>query len=150
MKRKSANRGLSICVVFLIFVILTFGCIPVKMMYEGEQPPREQTAIIKGSSKYLGFGIMSVFLVSVDGKPIERSSPLQLNVWVEVLPGQHTVQVVVWRDVMEFEKIKPYVLDFYALAGHTYRVRASTWETKNALVKIVDTNTGEIVASTPR
>jgi hypothetical protein len=119
------DRAIKGIFITLGLVVLTSGCVMTRMMYEGEQRPKEQVAIIKGSSKYLYFGVLFVFVTQVDDKSVKPTFPPSTNVNVEVLPGQHTVQVVVWRDVMEFEKIKLYVLDFYALAGHTYRAKAS-------------------------
>ncbi len=113
-------------------------------MYEGEKLPEEQIAIITGSSKYIVIGVSWVYLIHVDGIPCKYMTVAET---VDVLPGWHEIDVVVKRDTYYPTDFDYYTLSYYAMPGHKYRVESSFWKTKDALVTVVDTGSGEIVAS---
>jgi len=78
------------------------------------------------------------------------------------LPGWHEIEVSVDRQVggaadpfsagiiYATKKFDYYTLGFCSLPGHKYLVKSSFWKKKDARVTVVDTRSGEIVASQSR
>lgn len=156
MERKSLIQEFSTFVALILF-ILTSGCVTTRM-YEGEQLPKEQIAIIKGSLKYYVYAYLEINIKEVDGIPLMFKSSTSS---VEVLPGWHETVVSVKRiigggnafDLAIQDSIVPddcYALSFYAMPEQKYKVKSSFWKTKNGLVTVVNTHSGEVVASQPR
>jgi hypothetical protein len=152
------DRVIKGILIILWLALLTSGCVTTRM-YEGEQLPNEQIAIIKGSLKYYVYAHLEVYLKEVDG--IQCRGVGVLTSSVEVLPGRHEIIVGVKRrigggnafDLAIQDLTTPhdyYALSFYAMPGHKYKAKSSFWKTKNGLVTVVDTHSGEIMASQPR
>jgi hypothetical protein len=152
------DRVIKGILIILWLALLTSGCVTMRM-YEGEQLPKEQIAIIKGSLKYYAYAYLYVNLKEVDGIQSRFEGPTSSA--VEVLPGWHEIVVSVTRKIgsggqysIIADAVPPpsdyYTLSFYAMPGQKYKVKSSFWRTKNALVTVVNTHSGEIVASQPR
>jgi hypothetical protein len=153
MKRKPVIEGLSIFVA-LILVILPSGCATSGMrMYTGEALPKEQVAVIKGSTKFLYLGLAYVVtgarILEADGKAL-----LHPTKTCEVLPGLHSlvVEPYRWLDVLFLpnpggETCGWVFLKFNTEAGHQYKIEVPYWWKRGTLVNVIDTKSGEIVAT---
>jgi hypothetical protein len=117
-------------------------------MYEGEKLPKEQVAIIHGSSKFYGFAKVMTDIMEVVGIRCNLANS------VEVLPGRHEIGALVCVKLASPECERKlggyYPLVLYAMPGHEYQVKSSLWRTENTIVAVVDTRSSEIVASQPR
>jgi len=157
MKRKPTVERLSIFVA-LILVVLTYGCATTaKRMYTGEALPKEQVAIIEGSTnrQLIYFIIGSwhrhtdVLISAVDDKV--ASSYIYK---CEVLPGSHNVVVhvtltemtgVLYSESVSKNFWRTVPLAFNTIAGHKYRIEIE----KAIYLLALDTNSGEVVAKKP-
>lgn len=148
MKRKSFNQDFSICAA-LILVFLTSGC-ATKRMYVGQELPKEQTAVIRGSRNLHPFfrperGALIVKILCVNEEPIIFPT-LSLEYWqtVEVKPGLYRVVVesslMKCGDLFTFpscstHSLKNHWLDLNVEAGREYRIGAKDWwKTSNYIV----------------
>lgn len=158
MKRKSIIQGISICVV-LIFVALTCGCATTaKRMYTGEALPKEQVAIIEGStSTQLIYFIIGFWKrhTTVLIREVDDKVPSSFIHKCEVLPGLHNVVVEVEQTVeagLFFPAAGPssqarrtVPLQFNTIAGHEYRIKID----KGISLVAVNNHSGEVVANKP-
>lgn len=161
MEREYIIQRLLICSA-LIFVTLTSGCAAMRM-YTGEALPKEQVAVIKGSSKtYLYYNVM-ISIVSVDEEL--RTYPSANK--VEVMPGFHKVVIMIWvyenrhniflqlaaRSFTDY-----YAFEFTAESGQQYKIetvdflsffRSTVPVPRSSLIAVVDINSGSVVARQP-
>ncbi|MBI4585863.1 MAG: hypothetical protein HY717_17780 [Planctomycetes bacterium] len=111
-----ASGGL---VLVLPWVLLTGAGCGTTRMYTGDPLPKSDVATIKAGGLFRA----RVHIIGVDGYFIERSPLGFRDREVEVLPGEHTVRIL-----LESAKSKRVELGssvtFNALAGHTYRAEA--------------------------
>jgi hypothetical protein len=147
MKRQRIVEELSIFVV-LILLILTSGCATSGMrMYTGEELPKEQVAVIEGTTRFL-YLVFGYICVSVKISQVDDKVPFHPVHKCEVLPGLHTVAVTVFREggfLLDFEPISRSIsLEFNAEAGHHYKIKAGY--TASTVVNVIDIESGEIVA----
>ena len=123
--------------IFLIAVLLLSGC-GTMQAYSGPQLPKEQVAVVK--SNILKHPFTTIVIAAVDGK---SRSGARTN--VEVLPGRHTldllVNVTVWYVTVNY----PASISFEAEAGKVYFVDAKIVNGQ-PLVWVVDEQTNEVVA----
>jgi len=125
-------------------------------MYTGDELPKEQVAIIEGRDTFLFIPLpilwasrSAVEILEVDGKPLSRPTKK-----CEVLPGLHNVGVQAYYirfSVADLEASRSGSLQFNAEAGHQYKinVRYRNWQIPAFRVNVIDTKSGEIVASYP-
>ncbi len=130
------NRNVLI-IVSLAAVVLVTGCATMQT-YEGPKLRRDEVAVIK--SETLGTILDTAYIGEIDGKDIGF-----MQTKAEVLPGDHTVKVIVTTGLGYQQYIGNKTLYLSAEAGRTYKVhgkirRGDTW------AWITDEKTEEIVA----
>ncbi len=114
-------------------------------MYTGEALPKEQIAVIKGTSKeYFFRGRVGVYIISVDEEL--RKGPSFNR--VEVMPGLHKVVVGVnvvsgWGNI---DVLGNYSLEFNAEAGHEYKIITRDHWKEDAFIALIDTNSDTVVS----
>jgi hypothetical protein len=123
-------------IVFLAAVVLVTGCATMQA-YEGPKLRPDQVALIK--SETLGTIMGAASVGEIDGKDVGS-----MQNKVEVLPGNHTVKVMVMETLPSPRYFGNVTLDFNAKAGHIYKVHGRI---KNGVwAWITDEKTKEIVA----
>ena len=159
------------CIPILLVVISIFGCAAPRM-YEGPKLPKEQVATVEGSiTAYLGVwfsvnvGTLGLTLWFLPNSYITfggtggslfkyyRGNPPK----IEVLPGYNEVYVILykewflnrWGGEPLYHREYRVGLEFNAEAGHKYKVKAPFLWKKGSHVRIVNTGSGEVMASEP-
>ncbi len=141
-------KNKSYILIFLV-ALLTFGCATTVKMISGEKRPREEVAIITGSTYYWVLALCDVTISSVDSIPTEYYS----KETAAVLPGRHTVIAhykCYWPGGggigLGESTIGQFKLVFDVEAGHKYKMKLkSRWGKASLLV--VDTKSGMMVGS---
>ena len=161
----------------LLVGILIFGCATPRM-YEGPKLPKEQVATVEGSiTAYLGVwflvnvGTLGLTLwvlpnsyITFDHWTGDRRSFFNYFKYyrgdppkIEVLPGYNEVYVILykewflnrWGGEPLYHREYRVGLEFNAEAGHKYKVKAPFLWKKGSHVRIVNTGSGEVMASEP-
>ena len=135
----------------LIFLValLTFGCATTVKVVSGEKRPKEEVAIITGSTYYWVLAFSDITISSVDSIPTESHS----KETVAVLPGRHTVIAhykSYWPNGgglgLGESTIGQFKLVFDVEAGYKYKIKLkSRW--RKASVIVVDTRSGMVIGS---
>jgi hypothetical protein len=145
MKRESIIRGYPTFAAFLIFVILTSGCIvgPKVRTYSGNKLQKSEVAVIRGWCYFALFGYECVDIYRIDGSLLEATN-------VEVLPGWYEL-VIRWYSVSFVAPVgapPDYALVRFSFeAGHEYKIKGHF---KGVLMKgidIVDVSTGTVIVT---
>jgi hypothetical protein len=154
----------------LLVAVLIFGCTTPRM-YEGPRLPKEQIATLEGSkTAYLGVW----FLVNIGTLGLTLwvlpNSYITFGYWtgewsslfkyyrgtppkIEVLPGYNNIYVILYKEWFIgyigplYHRQYSVRLNFNAEAGHKYKVKAPCWWKKGSIVRLVDVESGEVVAS---
>jgi hypothetical protein len=155
--------------IFLVGILI-FGCATPRM-YEGPKLPKEQVATVEGSiTAYLGV----CFLVNVGSLGLTlwvlpnsyitfegaggsffdyfkyyRGNPPK----IEVLPGYNKIYVNLYKEALigyfgpVYHREYRVWLKFKAEAGHKYKAKAPFLWKKGSIVRLIDVDSGEVVAS---
>jgi hypothetical protein len=184
MKRKSIIQRLLLCaLIFMSFLLV--GCLPLPKLVnrvgglgpeypEGKTSivinglgvrlsvlevrpkyPKEQTAIVKGSTHSFLTLIPPIYISStakiaaVDKKFFDYHADE-----VRISPGPHEVLITIEKKTHLIDGNRDHkktsrllYFEFDAKAGHTYKVHIPLYWRKNSIIKIVDKATNEIVGS---
>jgi hypothetical protein len=92
--------------------VLLSGC-GTTQVYEGQQLPRSEVAVIIGDSKLNFITPMNVIIRRVDGKTVSVGSNK-----VEILPGPHDLEVQC--EMLNIGSFNTHQIHFEAVAGKTY------------------------------
>jgi len=157
------------CIPILLVVISIFGCAAPRM-YEGPKLPKEQVATVEGSiTAYLGVwfsvnvGTLGLTLWFLPNSYITfggtggsffkyyRGNPPK----IEVLPGYNGIWVILYKEWFLNQYGGPPLyhreyrvrLKFNAETGHKYKVKAPFFWKEGSIVRLVDVDSGEVVAS---
>jgi len=159
---RTVMKNKSYILIFLV-VFLTFRCATPRM-YEGPPLPKEQVAIIKQKHFHSTYVVpLLIFfnvcystcrLVAIDNGKVNF---IGRNTGVEISPGWYRVTVYAdkamyalsyYSDPLEFYSYSHHIyLRFNAEAGHKYLIEAPLWWTKKSYIRIIDDDSGEVVAS---
>jgi len=157
----------------LLVGILIFGCATPRM-YEGPKLPKEQVATVEGSiTAYLGVW----FLVNVGTLGLTLwvlpNSYITFDHWtgdrrsffnyfkyyrgdppkIEVLPGYNEIYVILYKEWFIgyggplYHREYAVRLKFNAEAGRKYKAKAPFLWKEGSIVRLVDVDSGEVVAS---
>ncbi len=159
----------------LLVVFLIFGCATPRM-YEGPRLPKDQVATVKGSiTAYLGvFFLVNVGTLGLTlwvlpnsyitfrgtgGRVFKFSYFNYLKYYrgnppkIEVLPGYNKIYVNLYKEWFVgyfgpvYHREYGVWLKFNAEAGHKYKAKAPFLWKKGSIVRLVDVDSGEVVAS---
>jgi hypothetical protein len=139
MKRQSIIQGFPICVVLLIFVVLTSGCVgPTVTTLSAVKLQNSEVAVIKGRYYFTLLSYDCVEVNSIDYR-IERTTNLEFP------PGRHELLILHSANYLLLVnnfKCAPALLNFEA--GHEYKIKLPFLSNR---VRIIDVNTGVTIFS---
>ena len=122
---------------YLLFAVVTTGCVRAPSYYVEPQLPREQLAVIK--SALVKEGYQRVLISAIDGQALET-----IEGSIGLAPGMHYLKLFVSSSglIILFGEVG---LQFDAQARHVYKI-AGTIEYGTARVWITDENTKQVIA----
>jgi len=158
MKKKQWCNPICGWKVILVALVLalTVGCVgPRARMYKGPELPKAEVAVLKGHYVFVYF-LLGIYFGGYEIIAVDKEAPGEVGISglahkVELLPGWHHILIRRFSNVLAFSPGPPssdsksFELEFNAEAGHEYKIKK-----KGSLLTIVDTQSGEVVAGTPR
>ena len=158
MKKKQWCNPICDWKVILVALVLalTVGCVgPRARMYKGPELPKAEDAVLKGHYVFVYF-LLGIYFGGYEIIAVDREAPGEVGISglahkVELLPGWHHVRITRFSNFLvaapngASESRRSYELEFNAEAGHEYKINK-----KGSLLTIVDTQSDEVVAGTPR